>query len=156
MTVARTGAAPATSDVDGGHWVASRVGASGYRADITARTHAFTADEPVTLGGADAGPTPYEYLLAALGGCMAMTLRMYADRKGWPLESVEVRLRNARSHEPDCEHCDSAAVGITTIERTVDLMGPLTDDQRKRLLLLADRCPVKQTLERGFKIQSTP
>jgi putative redox protein len=141
-----------TEDEDGGRWVATTVGRTGLRADTTARMHSFVADEPVALGGTNAGPTPYEYLLGALSECMAITLRMYADRKQWPLEGVVVRLRTARSHEPDCEKCATEAVGITQLERQVELSGPLTDDQRTRLLLLAERCPVKQTLERGIAI----
>jgi putative redox protein len=85
---------------------------------------------------------------------MAMTLRMYADRKKWPLESVVVQLRSAHSHEVDCEHCETEQVGIGRIERRIELAGPLTDDQRQRLLKVADRCPVKQTLERGIQIVS--
>ena len=103
---------------DGGRWVNAQVGQSSYRTTLTARTHTFRADEPLASGGTDTGPTPYEYLLAALSSCMAMTLRMYADRKGWPLASVEVRLRTARQHAPDCESCDTATVGITRIEAT--------------------------------------
>ncbi|HEY5440838.1 MAG TPA: OsmC family protein [Gemmatimonadaceae bacterium] len=142
------------NDQDGGRWVASTVGSSGYRADVTARTHTFAADEPVALGGTDAGPTPYEYLLGALSSCTAMTLRMYANRKGWPLESIDVQLRIARSHEPDCENCESSAVGITRIERKIEFHGALSDEQRVRLLQIADRCPVKQTLERGIAVQA--
>lgn len=141
-----------SGDADAG-WVATRVGPTGYRAEIHVRTHVLTADELVAAGGTDAGPTPYEYLLAALSGCMAMTLRMYADRKGWPLDRVEVRLRTEQSHESDCENCATAAVGITNIERKVDLYGTLTDEQQQRLLQIADRCPVKQTLERGISIK---
>lgn len=110
------------------------------------------ADEPVPLGGTDRGPTPYEYLLSALGSCMAMTLRMYADRKAWPLEGVEIRLRTARAHEKDCEQCETEKVGITEIERQIEFSGPLTEEQRGRLLQIADRCPVKQTLERGIRV----
>jgi putative redox protein len=141
---------------DGGGWVVARVGASGFRAELEARTHGLIADEPVSFGGTDRGPTPYEYLLSALGGCMAMTLRVYADRKGWPLEGVEVRLRTARSHEKDCEQCETEKVGITTIERTIQFAGVLTEEQRVRLLQIADRCPVKQTLERGIKVVNAP
>jgi putative redox protein len=83
-----------------------------------------------------------------------MTLRLYANRKGWPLESVEVKMRTSRSHEVDCENCEKSAVGITRIERKVDMQGPLTDEQKQRLLEIADRCPVKQTLERGIKVET--
>lgn len=145
-----------STDADGGRWVSTKVGASDYRAEVTARTHEFIIDEPKTLGGGDLGPTPYEYLLGALSGCTAMTLRLYANRKKWPLESVEVRMRTSRSHETDCENCDKAAVGITRIERKVDLQGPLSDEQRQRLMEIADRCPVKQTLERGIKVEAVP
>jgi uncharacterized OsmC-like protein len=137
---------------DGGRWVIARAGPSGFRTELEARTHGLIADEPESLGGTNRGPTPYEYLLSALGGCMAMTLRMYADRKAWPLEGVEVRLRTARSHEKDCEDCEKNEVGITNIERTIELTGTLTGEQRKRLFEIADRCPVKQTLERGIKV----
>ena len=113
------------------------------------------ADEPVAVGGTDAGPTPYDYLLAALGGCTAMTLRMYADRKGWPLEGVRVRLRTARSHAADCDQCATVPIGGLRLEREVVLAGPLDEEQRKRLLAIADRCPVKQSLERGVHIAAT-
>jgi putative redox protein len=142
-----------SADADGGRWVSARVDRRRYHTAIAARSHTFTADEPVGLGGADAGATPYEHLLGALGACTAITLRMYADRKGWPLEWAEVRLRTARSHEPDCEVCDTAEVGPHRLERQVVLGGPLTAEQRRRLLLIADRCPVKQTLQRGVRIE---
>lgn len=145
---------PPNGDTDGAGWVATRVGRSGFRTEIHVRTHVLTADEPVAAGGTDAGPTPYEYLLAALSGCMAMTLRMYADRKGWPLDGVEVRLRIGQSHESDCANCETAAVGITNIERRIELYGTLTDEQRQRLSQIADRCPVKQTLERGISLRN--
>jgi putative redox protein len=137
-------------------WVTAQTGASGFRTSIATRSHAYDADEPVALGGTDAGPTPYEYLLGALAGCTAMTLRMYADRKKWPLERAEVRLRTARSHEVDCEHCETDPVGITRIEREIDLVGPLSEEQRARLMQIADRCPVKQTLERGVRVVNAP
>ncbi len=99
------------------------------------------------------GPTPYEYLLTALSGCMALTLRMYADRKKWPLESIEIQLRSGRSHKVDCETCEQTPAGITRLDRKITLSGPLTDEQRTRLLQIADRCPVKQTLTRGIAIE---
>jgi uncharacterized OsmC-like protein len=135
-------------------WITAHAGANGFRTDINAGLHSLVADEPVALGGTGLGPTPYELLLGALGSCMAMTLRMYADRKGWPLESVRVHLRTAQAHEKDCEECEMNEVGIPIIARRIDLAGPLTDEQRKRLLQIADRCPVKQTLERGIKVQT--
>ena len=160
MSAAREGsdhsAAPSlvTSVTDEHEWITAHVGASGFRTDITAGPHAMIADEPVALGGTGRGPTPYELLLGALGSCMAMTLRMYADRKGWPLESVRVQLRTAQAHEKDCEDCETKEVGIPVIARRIELAGPLDDEQRKRLLQIADRCPVKQTLERGIKVQT--
>lgn len=156
MALPRTTPPAASSDESGGRWVEALIGQSSYRTSITARQHSFRADEPLASGGTDTGPTPYEYLLAALSSCMAMTLRMYADRKGWPLASVEVRLRTAQRHAPDCETCDTATVGITRIERQIDLGGALTDAQRQRLLQIADRCPVKQTLARGIQIETIP
>jgi putative redox protein len=110
------------------------------------------ADEPVSVGGSDRGPTPYEFRLAGLGACTAMTLRVYADRKEWPLEGVVVELRSGRSHEKDCETCETEKVSIGTIERRITLEGPLTDEQRERIMTIAERCPVKQTLERGIHV----
>jgi uncharacterized OsmC-like protein len=142
----------ATVNQDNGAWVSAHVDASGFRTEVRAGVHALVADEPTSVGGTDAGPTPYELLLGALSSCTAMTLRMYASRKKWPLEGVTVQLRSARSHETDCEHCEAEQVGIGRVERRVEFNGPLTDEQRRRLLEIADRCPVKQTLERGLKI----
>lgn len=126
----------------------------GFRTEIRVRDFAFVADEPKSAGGADSGATPYEYLLGALAACTAMTLRMYAKRKAWPLEDIIVRLRDARSHAADCANCETEAVGIRRIEREVELRGAITDEQRGRLLQIADRCPVKQTLERGLVFDS--
>lgn len=135
-------------------WVSASVGRGGYRTTLSARTHAFVADEPRDSGGTDAGPTPYELLLGALAACTAMTLRMYADRKQWPVEDIVVRLRTARAHAADCATCETEEVGADRLEREVDLVGTLTDEQRTRLLYIADRCPVKQTLERGLRVEA--
>ncbi|MEO8561746.1 MAG: OsmC family protein [bacterium] len=137
-------------------WVTAHVGASGYRTNITAGLHTFVADEPRALGGTGMGPTPYELLLGALGGCMAITLRMYADRKGWPLETVRIQLRTERAHEKDCLDCDESEVGIPRVARRIQLSGPLSPEQRTRLLQIADRCPVKQTLARGLIVETVP
>ena len=135
-------------------WITASVGASGFRTEVRAGPHTFLADEPVALGGTGLGPTPYELLLGALSGCMAMTLRMYADRKKWPLEGVRIHLRTERAHEKDCEDCEESDVGLPRIARRIELAGPLTDEQRTRLHQIADRCPVKQTLERGLKVET--
>ena len=135
-------------------WITAHTGASGFRTEITAGLHALVADEPRALGGTGMGPTPYELLLAALSSCMAMTLRIYADRKGWPLESVRIQLRTERAHEKDCEECELSEVGIPRVARRIELDGPLTDEQRARLLQIADRCPVKQTLTRGIVVET--
>jgi putative redox protein len=137
-----------------GRWVSARVGPRGYRVDVEAGAHTFVIDEPVSVGGSDTGATPYDHLLGALGGCMAITLRMYADRKQWPLEGVRVQLRTTRAHASDCESCETQSVGLATIERHIELAGPLTDEQRERLLYVAGRCPVKQTLERGIRMHA--
>jgi putative redox protein len=137
---------------DGGAWVTARAGAEGFQTELAARAHLAVADEPTSFGGTDAGPTPYEYLLMAISSCTAMTVRMYASRKGWPLESATVSVRQARSHEPDCEQCATEKVGMARVERRVGLRGPLTDEQRARLLDIANRCPIKQTLERGVQV----
>jgi putative redox protein len=136
-------------------WVSASIAGSGYRTSIRTRTHALVADEPTGAGGSDAGPSPYELLLGALASCTAMTVRMYADRKQWPLTDVVVRIRPVRSHAVDCENCETHDVGVGRLEREVDLLGPLTDEQRTRLLYIADRCPVKQTLERGLRVEPT-
>jgi putative redox protein len=146
---------PSTSSApreDGQPRITADIGPRGYRVQHQARQHTFFSDEPAPAGGSDTGPTPYEHLLAALGGCVAMTLRMYADRKGWPLEGVQVRLRPAPPHAADCEACETSEVGPTRIERDVVLSGPLSEEQSLRLLQIADRCPVKQVLARGIEV----
>ena len=140
------------SKEEGGRWLTATIGSSGFRVDIVAGAFSLTADEPVSVGGTDTGPTPYDYLLTALGSCVVMTLRMYADRKKWPLVSATVYLRSGQSHELDCENCETEAVGVKTIEQRLDLAGDLTEEQRARLLDIAGRCPVKQTFERGIRI----
>jgi putative redox protein len=137
-------------------WVSASIAGRGYRTGVRTRTHAFVADEPVDVGGTDTGPTPYELLLGALSACTAMTVRMYADRKQWPLEEVVVRIRPVRSHAVDCVNCETSDVGVGRLEREVEFVGPLTAEQRTRLLYIADRCPVKQTLERGLRVETAP
>ena len=109
--------------------------------------YSFITDEPLAVGGEDAGPDPYKLLLAALGSCMSMTVTLYARRKQWPLEQVTVRLRQNRVHSKDCQECVQNKEGfIHRIERSVSVTGPLSDEQRARLEEIAHKCPVHKTL----------
>ncbi|HVI23232.1 MAG TPA: OsmC family protein [Myxococcales bacterium] len=127
---------------------------AGFRQDVQAGRHRLVVDEPVSYGGTDAGPTPYALLLAALGACTSMTVRLYAQRKGWPLESVEVRLSHDKIHAKDCEGCDTKEGKLDRIVREVILGGPLSEEQRKRLGEIADRCPVHRTLTSEIDIRT--
>jgi uncharacterized OsmC-like protein len=118
---------------------------------ITAGRHVLTADEPVPIG-ADGGPSPYDLLLAAFGACISMTVRMYANRKKWPLKRVTVRLRHSRIHAADCADCETRVGLLDRIDRTIQLEGDLDDDQRQRLLEIADKCPVHRTLRSKIDI----
>ncbi len=128
--------------------------AGGLRQDIEAGGHHLVSDEPLDLGGTDAGPTPYDLLVAALGSCTAITLQMYARHKGWPLEGVEVRLTHGKIHARDCADCETKEGRIDRIERGIVLQGALDDAQRARLLEIADRCPVHRTLTSEIQIST--
>jgi putative redox protein len=121
---------------------------------IRSGAHVLLADEPVAVGGNDTGPNPYDYLVAALGACTAMTLRLYARQKKWPLQKVRVLLKHDKVHAADCATCETKEGKIDRIERTIGLDGPLSDDQKKRLLEIADRCPVHRTLTSEILIQT--
>jgi putative redox protein len=125
--------------------IVTETGSGTYTQRITAGHHELAADEPQPVG-ADAGPTPYDLLLAALGACTSMTVRMYANRKGWPLQQVRVTLRHSRIHAEDCAECETTKGWIDHIDRDIELAGDLDDEQRQRLRYIADRCPVHQTL----------
>jgi len=117
--------------------------------------HRLLADEPVASGGSDLGPSPYDLLLAGLGACTAMTLRLYAERKGLPLERTRVRLDHGKVHAKDCADCPDNKVQIDRIERRIELEGPLDDAARQRLLEIANRCPVHRTLESEVRIETS-
>jgi putative redox protein len=116
--------------------------------------HVLAADEPVAVGGMDSGPNPYELLLMALGSCTSMTLRLYADRKSWPLDRVVVRLSHAKVHAEDCVECERRPAMIDRIERTIELVGGLDATQRARLLQIAEMCPVHRTLTSKIDIRT--
>jgi putative redox protein len=116
--------------------------------------HLLHGDEPVSAGGKDVGSGPYELLLMALGSCTSITLRMYADRKDWPLEQVVVRLRLHKVHTTDCQDCESKDALIDQIERRIQLIGPLDAEQRERLLKIANMCPVHRTLTSKIDIRT--
>ncbi len=120
---------------------------------ITVRQHQLRGDEPADAGGDDTGPTPYEYLLAALGECTSMTLLLYARRKQIPLEKVVVELDESRGYAKDCADCMSKEGFIHEIRRQIHLEGPLSHEQRARLMEIAAKCPVHKTLTSEIKIR---
>ena len=127
---------------------------SSFRTEISAGRHVFVSDEPVAVGGADAAPTPYDYLVAALGTCTGMTLQAYAARKGWPLEEVTVRLEHGKVHGIDEEQCAHREARMDRIERVLEIEGELSAEQRARLLEIADKCPVHRTLTAGVFVET--
>jgi putative redox protein len=126
-----------------------------FQQEILTGPHRLLADEPVKLGGLDSGPGPYDYLLAGLGACTSMTIRLYADFKKIPLENVSVRLNHEKKiHTKDCEDCENKVTKVDHIDRAITLEGPLDAEQRKRLMEIADKCPVHQTLESNIEIST--
>lgn len=126
--------------------VSVSIGTEPYATQIQAGQHAIIADEPGNLGGKDVGPDPYALLLSGLGACKAITARMYADRKGWPLEGVRVGLAHSRPEGRD---------GPELITVTFAFDGDLTDEQRQRLLEIAEKCPVQKTITGGLRVESS-
>ncbi|MFK7847533.1 MAG: alpha/beta fold hydrolase [Rhodothermales bacterium] len=154
--------APAVASTEGegaeGHeagYVVAELGREGFTTDIYASGHTLVADEPISVGGADLGPSPYDLLNASLGACTVMTMRMYANRKGWPLEGVKTKLQHAKIYAKDCESCETEGnAKIDQITREIEMIGPLDDAQKKRLMEIADRCPVHRTLHGEIHVAS--
>jgi putative redox protein len=149
-------ASPVDSDGSSteGRVTVTELGPGRFTQQITVGAHRLVADEPPPVGD-DAGPTPYDLVLAGLGACTSMTLRMYADRKGWPLDDVRVTLQHSRIHAKDCADCETTKGFIDQIDKSIELIGDLDDEQRQRLLHMAERCPVHLTLTSEVHITTT-
>ena len=125
---------------------------SKFQQTVTVGPHRLIADEPVSAGGEDTGPGPYDYLLAALGACTSMTMRLYADRKTLPLDRVTVMLRHSKIHAEDCAECETKVGMLDQIERDIAMEGALDAEQRQKLMEIADKCPVHRTLTSEIRI----
>jgi putative redox protein len=134
--------------------VVVRGSAAGFAQEIHAGRHRIHADEPTSAGGTDTGATPYDLLLAALGACTSMTVGMYARRKEWPLQEVTVYLRHSKIYARDCSECETREGMLDRIERDIHFDGPLTDEQRSKLIEIANKCPVHRTLTSEINIQT--
>ncbi len=144
---------PTVDDVEQGVVVSANT-KQGFLCKVQANGHVFVADEPKSMGGTNFGPSPYDFLGAALGSCTAMTLNMYARHKKIDLNSVSVNVAHTRIHAKDCEDCESDTGKVDVLSREIELEGNLSAEQRERILQIADRCPVHKTLENEIKITS--
>ena len=141
-------------EVDKINNVITQTKTGGFQTEIRAHRHHLLADEPTNYGGTDTGPTPYDYLGIALGTCTSMTLRMYADHKKWQLEEAKVELVHQKTHFDDCKGCENNSKKIDEFVRKVTLVGDLTQEQRARLLEIADKCPVHKTLHSRVRVKT--
>jgi putative redox protein len=142
------------SSISAGTVIVASTGAGAFQQVMLDGRHVLHADEPVAAGGDDTGPGPYELLLMALGSCSSMTVHLYAARKKWPLEQVIVSLRQERAYAEDCANCEDPGSMVHRIEKRIELIGPLDEAQRVRLLEIADHCPVHRTLTSRIEISS--
>ena len=150
----QTQAAPPFPTVVAGSVAVDETRRGRFQQAIAMGPHHLVADEPTAYGGDDSGGGPYDLLLAGLGACTSMTIRMYADRKGWPLHKVSVRLTHDKIHAEDCADCETKVGKIDRIRRGVTLAGPLDREQRTKLLEIADKCPVHRTLHSEVSIET--
>ena len=148
MTEPNEGAGP-------GYVVVRETGHGKFQQEVVSGRHSLIADEPAAVGGLDSGPGPYELLLASLGACTAMTLRLYADKKQIPLKRTQVRLHHSKIYAEDCAECETKAGMLDRIERVIVLEGELSDEQRIRLMEIADKCPVHRTLTSEIDIRTS-
>ena len=146
--------AQATDVTAAGTIVVRETGRGRFQQEVISGSHRMLADEPVSVGGLGTGPGPYDLLLAALGACTSMTLRLYAERKQFPLTRTQVRLRHERIYAADCAECETKSGMIDRIERVITLEGDLDADQRARLMEIADKCPVHRTLKSEVDIRT--
>ena len=142
----------AEAEVEAGLVLVRETHGGKFQQEILTGPHHLLADEPVKVGGLGSGPGPYDFLLAGLGACTSMTIRLYADFKKLPLQTVSVRLSHDKVHVRDCESCDTKVSILDHIDRAITLEGPLDDEQRKRLMEIADKCPVHKTLQSKIDI----
>jgi len=135
--------------------VTAKTGHEGFFTELFVNGHNLIADEPERFGGTNRGPSPYDYLLAALGACTTMTMQMYARQKNWPLDAALVRLRHTKIHAHDCQGCEENQQMIDRFERELELIGNLNDEQRQRLMEISERCPVHRTLQSEVIVETT-
>ena len=147
---------PTTVDQSKPADVVVRGNARGFLQEVVSGKHNLRADEPVSAGGTDAAPGPYDYLLIALGVCTSMTVGLYARRKQWPLENITVSLRHSRIHAKDCEECETKEGMLDRIDTEIELTGSLTAEQQAKLMEIAAKCPVHRTLKSEINIRLQP
>lgn len=143
------------SDSDKKKIVHFHLGNQDYKTVMTAGPHELIADEPEGVGGKDEGPDPYDYLLMALGSCSVITMKMYANRKEWPVDDIYIEMRHFKAHAEDCEDCDDPKARIDKIEKDIIVKGDLTEEQLDRLLEISKKCPVHKTMLNDVEIIST-
>ena len=152
MSDTPSNSAPQGDASDAGFVVVTESAQGGFAQDLSDGRHRLLADEPVSAGGKDLGPGPYELLLMALGACTSMTVRLYANRKQWPLQRVTVRLKHTRNYPQDCKDCENKPVMLDHIDREIEFCGDLSAEQRAKLLEIAEKCPVHRTLSKPVHV----